>query len=615
MDTDQKLGADYLGGGRCRFLVWAPLAQRVQLHLIAPNERWVAMEKVGQGYHRAMVEGVEPGYLYRYCLGEGKERPDPASRSQPHGVHGPSQVVESSFPWTDNSWPGLPLDEYLIYEIHVGTFTPEGTFDAIIPHLDYLKALGITAVEIMPVAQFPGDRNWGYDGVFPFAVQNSYGGPWGLKRLVDACHGRGIAVVLDVVYNHLGPEGNYLWDYGPYFTDKYRTPWGPAINFDGRHSDDVRRFFLENALYWVTDFHLDALRLDAVHAIFDQSALPFLQELAVTVQQRGMELGRQILTIAESNLNDARIIHPREIGGYGLDAQWSDDLHHALHTILTGERNGYYQDFGSTELLARAYRDGYAYTGQYSHYRQHRHGNSPRMCKARQFVVCSQNHDQIGNRMMGERLTQLVSLEGLKLAAGVVLLSPYIPLLFMGEEYGETAPFQYFISHLDSELVEAVRRGRREEFSSFAWHGDAPDPQDPATFIRSKLDLGLRGQGHHRVILEYYRELIRLRKTVPALACLNKERMEVLPFEEELAMLARRWSEGSEVAIIFNFNDGSLSADIPIPSGKWRKLLDSSESRWGGAGSPTPELLISDGNIHIPIAPKTLVLLSKEAAH
>lgn len=609
-----KLGAEYLGDGRCRFIVWAPLAQKVELHIVAPDERRVPMEKREQGYHHTLVEGVEPGCLYFYRLSEDKERPDPASRFQPQDVHGPSQVVEPYFPWEDQGWSGLPLEEYIIYELHVGTFTPEGTFDAVIPYLEYLKELGVTAVEIMPVAQFPGDRNWGYDGVFPFAVQNSYGGPWGLKRLVDVCHRTGLAVVLDVVYNHLGPEGNYLWDYGLYFTDRYRTPWGSAINFDGRHSDEVRRFFLENALYWITEFHIDALRLDAVHAIYDRSAQPFLQELAGAVRLRGQQLERRIFTIAESDLNDARLIQPREAGGYGMDAQWSDDLHHALHTLLTEERSGYYRDFGSMELLARAYRDGYAYAGQYSHYRQRRHGNSPESRPARQFVVCSQNHDQVGNRMMGERLSQLVDLERLKLAAGVVLLSPYVPLLFMGEEYGEPAPFLYFISHLDPDLVESVRQGRREEFSPFAWQGEPPDPQDLATFLQAKLNHKLRDQGHHRSILEFYRELIQLRKTVPALANMGKEQMEVLPFEGERTMLVRRWSEGSEVAILMNFSDASFDIDLPLPNGNWRKLLDSSETRWKGAGSLLLETLVSGGRVHLPIPPKTLVLLSKEAA-
>ena len=446
------------------------------------------MARRRRGYHEVLVDGVEPGTLYRYRLDGTLERPDPASRCQPEDVHGPSQVVDSHFDWDDSAWCGIPLREYILYELHVGTFTPEGTFEAIIPYLPELKALGITAIELMPIAQFPGQRNWGYDGVYPFAVQHSYGGPDGLKRLVQACHRHGLAVVLDVVYNHLGPDGNYLGDYGPYFTERYKTPWGGALNFDGPYSDEVRRFFIDNALFWVTEFRIDALRLDAVHAILDHSAQPFLQELGLALQARAEHMNRRIYAIAESALNDTRIIRSRELGGYGLDAQWNDDFHHALRVLLTDDRGGYYQDFGELGHLAKAFREGFVYAGDYSAYRRRRHGHSSRHMPAQQFVVFAQNHDQVGNRMFGERLSQLVSLEALKLAASAVLLSPFIPLLFMGEEYGEVAPFQYFISHLDPQLVDAVRRGRREEFAAFAWQGEPPDPQDIATFQRAKLD-------------------------------------------------------------------------------------------------------------------------------
>lgn len=340
------LGAIYLGDGRCRFRVWAPFSQRVQVHIIAPQDRVVPLARDSWGYHQGMVEGAEPGSLYLYLLDGGKERPDPASRSQPQGVHGPSEVVDPTFPWEDGAWSGLPLRDYVIYELHVGTFTPEGTFEAVIPHLDYLRDLGVTAVELMPVAQFPGGRNWGYDGVYPFAVQDSYGGPSGLKLLVDACHQRGLAVALDVVYNHRGPEGNYLGDYGPYFTERYRTPWGHALNFDGADSDDVRRYFVENALFWVTEYHVDALRLDAVHAILDHAPRTFLEDLAEAVHEQAERLNRRVYLMPESSANDARLIRSRELGGYGLDAQWNDDFHHALHTLLTGERQGYYQDYG-----------------------------------------------------------------------------------------------------------------------------------------------------------------------------------------------------------------------------------------------------------------------------
>jgi maltooligosyltrehalose trehalohydrolase len=361
-----SLGATYLGDGRCRFRLWAPFAQTAAVRIVAPQERLIPMEPHERGYHEATVDGIEPGNLYIYRLDDGKDRPDPASRFQPRGVHGPSQVMDSSFPWEDDSWSGLPLEQYVIYELHAGTFTPEGTFDAIIAHLDRLKELGVTAIELMPVAQFPGDRNWGYDGVDLFAVQSSYGGPAGLKRLVNACHRHGLAVVLDVVYNHLGPEGNYLADFGPYFTDRYRTPWGQAINFDGPGSDEVRRFFIENALYWTTEFHIDGLRLDALHAVFDSSAQPFLEELAAVVHDEADRMGRRVYLFAESDRNDPRFVRSSDSGGYGLDAHWNDDFHHALYTLLTGEQTGYYQDFGKMEDLAKAFREGFIYSGQYS---------------------------------------------------------------------------------------------------------------------------------------------------------------------------------------------------------------------------------------------------------
>ncbi|MFC1937816.1 malto-oligosyltrehalose trehalohydrolase, partial [Chloroflexota bacterium] len=418
MNTQGNLGAAYLGDDQCQFIVWAPLAQRIEVHIVSPEELIIPLQRDSQGYHRVVTGGVKPGSLYFYRLDGEKEHPDPASRFQPQGVHGPSQVLAATFPWQDQNWPGLPLQEYILYELHVGTFTEEGTFDAVIGHLDRLKDLGITAMELMPVAQFPGNRNWGYDGVCPFAVQDSYGGPEGLKHLVNTCHQKGLAVVLDVVYNHLGPEGNYIADFGPYFTDRYKTPWGAALNFDGPHSDEVRRFFIENALYWLEEFHIDALRLDALHAIFDMSSYPFLQELAASFHQKVAKLNRKAYLIGESSANDARLIKPSESGGYGLDAQWNDEFHHSLHTLLTGEQSGYYQDFGQLQHLIKAFQEGFVYSGQYSHYRQRRHGVSSRNIPSHRFVVFAQNHDQVGNRVKGERLSRLVLFEALKLAAG-----------------------------------------------------------------------------------------------------------------------------------------------------------------------------------------------------
>ncbi|MBX6333569.1 MAG: malto-oligosyltrehalose trehalohydrolase, partial [Gemmatimonadaceae bacterium] len=483
-------GATVLADGTTRFAVWAPRATRVDVVITAgPSAGRHALAAHAGGVFEGVVPGAGAGTDYAYSLDGGPPRPDPMSRWQPHGVHGPSRVVDPrTFTWTDAGWTGIAMPDYVFYELHVGTFTAAGTFDAVIPHLAELAALGVTAIELMPVAQFPGTRNWGYDGVHPFAAQNSYGGPEGLARLVDAAHAHGLAVALDVVYNHLGPEGNYLGEFGPYFTDTYHTPWGAAVNFDGPGSDEVRRYVIDNALSWVTDFHVDALRLDAVHGIFDASAEHILAELAARVHAQGARLGRRIQVIAESDLNDPRLVRPRARGGYALDAQWSDDFHHAVHVALTGERRGYYAGFHGARDVAAALERRFVYEGQYAPHRDRRHGASATDVPADRFVIAIQNHDQVGNRARGERLASLVPFASLELAASLLLLAPYVPLLFMGEEYGETHPFQYFVSHTDPALVEAVRRGREAELESFAWEGPIPDPGAEATFTRSVLD-------------------------------------------------------------------------------------------------------------------------------
>jgi maltooligosyltrehalose trehalohydrolase len=608
MRTAITLGANYLGQDQCHFLVWAPLANKVEVHLLGPNERFIPLRAGERGYHQAVVDDVGPGSLYFYRLNGELERPDPASRQQPQDVHGPSQVVDPAFPWEDQCWFGLPLKDFIVYELHVGTFTPAGTFDAIIPYLAELKELGITAVEIMPVAQFPGSRNWGYDGVFPFAVQQSYGGPQGLKRLVNACHQAGLAVILDVVYNHLGPEGNYFRDFGPYFTNRGQTPWGEALNFDGPQSEEVRRFFIENALHWVSDYHFDALRLDSVDRITDQSAQPFLARLAQAVHTRGEDLNRRIYLMAESDLNDARFICSREQGGFGLDVHWNDDFHHALHHLLTGETDGYYQDYNSVGHLAKAFTDGFVYTGEYSLYRERCRGSASRDIPACRFLAFAQNHDQVGNRLYGERLSSLVSFDALKLAAATILLSPNIPLLFMGEEYGETAPFQYFVSHWDPDLIEAVRHGRKAEFAGFAWKGEPPDPQGEETFRRAKLNQELRQEGNHRVLYEFYRELIRMRREHPALADLNKDNLAAASFERDRVLLVRRWAGETQICTIFHFGWSPVTRDLPLPSGLWRKLLDSGEERWYGAGNIVPPTVLSEGEVSLTLPPQAVVL-------
>jgi maltooligosyltrehalose trehalohydrolase len=575
-------GADYLGVGRCRFVVWAPRRASVEVHVLGEPERMVPLEPGDEGWFRGIVDGVRPGDRYLLRLDGGVERPDPASRYQPEGPHGPSEVVDpSAFAWTDAGWRPPPFEEMVLYEVHPGTFSPEGTFAGIAERLDHLVDLGVNTLEIMPVAQFPGDRNWGYDGVGLYAVQNSYGGPEGLRALVDACHGRGIAVVLDVVYNHLGPEGNYLEEFGPYFTDKYRTPWGRAVNFDGPWSDEVRTFFIRNAHYWFLDFHIDGLRLDAIHGIFDASAHPFLQELAEATTALEVQVGRQFPLIAESDLNDARIIQPTERGGLGIDAQWSDDFHHSVHALLTGERNGYYEDFGSPEQLVTALTDGYVFSGQRSAYRNRRHGNAPEDVQPSQLVVAIQNHDQVGNRMNGERLSTLVRFERLKLAAGLLLLSPSVPLLFMGEEYGETAPFLYFVSHTDAELSALVRKGRAEEFKSFGWAGEPPDPTREVTFQASKLNWTLAAEAGQRALLDLYRELIRLRRELPYPAAPSRDEVDAWA-EGEVVFLNRRLARAETLAV---FNLGTEPFMASLPPGPWSLLLDSSATRWGGPGA------------------------------
>ena len=612
-----RVGAYYLGHGRCEFVVWAPLLEKMAVRLISPHERLIPMEKDGTGHWSAMSDDVFPDALYYYRLGEDRDRADPASFSQPESVHGPSQVIDHhAFRWeeTESHWKGIKLDQMIIYELHVGTFTPQGTFEAVIPRLPELAELGINTIELMPIAQFPGDRNWGYDGVYPFAVQNTYGGPGKLKELVNACHRIGIAVILDVVYNHLGPEGNYIKEYGPYFSDKYTTPWGNALNFDDTYSDGVRNFFIENALFWFKQYHLDALRLDAIHAIYDMSAVPFLQELAQRVKAFSAQEGKMLYLIAESAVNDAKVTRPSELGGYGIAAQWCDDFHHALHTLLTGEAEGYYIDFGKIRDFEKALQEGFVYSGQYSRYRKRRFGNSSRDIPAHQFVVFSQNHDQVGNRMLGERLSTLVSLESLKLAAGAVLFSPYIPLLFMGEEYGEEHPFLYFVSHSDLPLIEAVRKGRKEEFKDFEWRGAPPNPQSEETFLNSKVDWEKRQVGSHKILLNFYNRIIRARKEIPALSNLDKMHLAISVFETERVVCTRRWTDAhdSSVMCIFSFNSDIISLRVSFPDGTWKKVLDSSDTVWKGPGSLIPEQL--NAGREITLNGHSVVLFAKASA-
>jgi maltooligosyltrehalose trehalohydrolase len=576
------LGAQPLPDGSCRFDVWAPAARHVAVELLDPGAT-CELEPLGGGYFGAPVGGVEPGRRYRYRLDDGEPLPDPASALQPDGVHGPSAVADPAFPWSDGGWKGVPLDELVLYELHVGAFTPEGTFDAIAPRLAELADLGVTAIEIMPVSQFPGERNWGYDGVYPYAVQSSYGGPEGLKRLVDAAHAAGVAVCLDVVLNHLGPEGNVLPRYGPFLTDRYRTPWGPAMNVDGPWSDGVRAFLIGAGLRWFEEFHVDALRLDAVDQIPDMSAVHFLAELARRVAGLAERTGRPLHLIAESDLNDPRMVTPTAAGGLGMDAQWADDLHHALHALLTGEHHGYYADFGSTAALAKAYREPFVMDGAFSAHRRRRHGAPASGIPARRFVVCSQNHDQVGNRARGDRLAAQAGIERAKLAAGAVLTAPYLPLLFMGEEYAEAAPFPYFTSHADADLAEAVRHGRREEFAAFRWQGAPPDPQAEATFRSAVLDWGARSDPPHAGVLAWYRELLRLRRDLPALADDDPGSLETARADD--VVWVRRAARGEETLACLHFGEADADLEISFGGRDLHVLLDSADARFAGPGA------------------------------
>lgn len=574
LDPGTRFGRD----GEVVFRVWAPLAERVELLLGGASEERVSMDPEPRGYFSKTV-AARAGLLYAYSLDGGPARPDPASRGQPRGVHGPSELIDPGrFRWSDSGWRGVAQRDLVIYEAHVGTYTREGTFAGMIPHLKYLvQELGVTALELMPVAQFPGSRNWGYDGVSLYAVQESYGGARGLDGLVDACHRAGLAVILDVVYNHLGPEGNYLAEFGPYFSGRYKTPWGPAVNYDGSGSDEVRRFVVNNALYWIVEHHFDGLRLDAIHGIFDFSAKHILAQIAESV--RGVEgaLGRRLHVIAESDLNDPKIIRARTLGGYALDGQWSDDFHHAVHAYLTGERSGYYQDFGRMADIASAIRDGFVYGGRYSAFRGMTHGASSKGLPPERFVVFIQNHDQVGNRPDGSRLSRLVEPEAAKAAAALLILSPFVPLIFMGEEYAETAPFYYFISHGDPGLVEAVREGRKAELKGQGWDGPTHDPFAESTFKASKLDHGLRAAKGHREVLLHYRELVRLRKAHPALGGGKGVRSEVRVLGDGACLEVRRRAPGAEeLAAFFVLGDAPVTALLPARPG-WQRIYFSGD--------------------------------------
>jgi maltooligosyltrehalose trehalohydrolase len=599
--ANRRLGATVVGGAT-RFEVWAPDASLVEVHVERDDDTDVGIETDVEIESEIDIEivrlereagavaeldtwsvtvaGVGHGDRYRFRLDGGDWLADPASRWQPDGVHGPSAVVdESVFRWHDDAWTGVALDDTVLYEMHVGTFTVEGTFDAAIRHLPRLHELGVTTIEVMPVAAFPGTRNWGYDGVFPFAVQESYGGPTGLARFVDAAHRFGLGVVLDVVYNHLGPEGNVLWAYAPYFTDAHRTPWGDAVNVAEYGSDGVRRYLVENAVGWIRDFHLDGLRLDAVHAIVDPTPIPFVQELTSAVHDAARAAGRTALVTIESSANDPRIVRGVADHGWGCDAVWDDDVHHALRVALTGERHEYYANYSGAADVAKAWEHRWVYSGQYSPGFGRRHGAPADDIDHERFVVFDTNHDHIGNTPAGTRLLADADQNDPRhrLAAAAILLSPFTPMLFMGEEYGETAPFPYFIDHGDADLVEAVRAGRQREFSGANWSGGVADPADPATFERATLDVTLTEREPHRSRLAMYTELLRIRREHPVLT--DPAAQQHVSIVGDTMFVVRSLPDVT-ASLVFNFSGDS--PEHPAPDAADTSVFDSDDPRWCG---------------------------------
>ena len=580
-------GAVGQSDGSVRWRVWAPCAQQVELVLIEGDQRCaILMQREQRGFFHHTESNVPEGQRYAYRLDGGPERPDPCSLWQPDSVHGSSAVVlPEQFSWTDGAWRGVSRNDLAFYELHVGTFTPQGTFEAVISRLNDLRELGITALEIMPVAQFPGGRNWGYDGVLPYAAQNSYGGPHGLQKLIDTCHAAGLAIFLDVVYNHMGPEGNYLADFGPYFADRYKTPWGLAINFDGPGSDAVRDYVLNNARMWLEAFHFDGLRIDAVHAIYDFSACHILRDLQEVAEDVARRTGRTIHLIAESDLNDPRLLYARAQGGFELGGQWSDDFHHAIHTFLTGERSGYYQDFGSPRQIAEVMVKPFLYAGDYSPHRDRKHGAPPEGLTTDRFVVCLQNHDQVGNRARGDRLLSLLDKPAKqRLASSLLLLSPYLPLLFMGEEYGEDNPFPFFCSFGDPGLIEAVREGRKQEFAELVGQGTVPDPQAEETFASARLSWSWPSGTPRAGLRCLYQDLLTARREWPILRDLERRTARLLPDAETgpiMELVRGPVASEAQPRILFNLSEQTQ----PLPGGlapEQQFLFSSESTRYGG---------------------------------
>ncbi|MEK8023249.1 MAG: malto-oligosyltrehalose trehalohydrolase [Candidatus Hydrogenedentota bacterium] len=603
----EVLGTTPLPEGGVRFSVWAPRARSMAVEIVGQAVNILA--KNDDDIFSAVVSSAKPGDDYSFILDGEKKRPDPMSRCQPHGVHGPSRIVHPAFAWTDAAWQGIPPEDHVFSEIHIGTYTPEGTFDAMIGRLPHVRDTGITAIEIMPVSAFPGKRNWGYDGVHLFAPFLGYGGVDGLKRLVDAAHGRGLAVFMDVVYNHLGPEGNYLSEFGPYFTNRYRTPWGDAINYDGDDSAGVRRHIVANAVSWIEEYHIDGLRLDAVHEIYDQGERHILREIAESCHAAAAKAGRIAHIIAESPLNDARVILPVSVGGCGLDAQWNDDFHHALRTFMTGRSPGYMADFGRLAHVARAVTSGYVRPGD--DLRTHMKGAPDATeCPGERMVVFIQNHDQIANASGGRRIAEELGLEAAKAAAALVLLSPALPLLFMGEEYGEIAPFEFFTDFGDVDLIRLVRKGRKREIESYGFDAGNADPFDIRLFNRCRLDWSRLKLPPHQGVLRCYRDLLALRRTSPALRNGRKDLTQVIGSDEDRwIMMERRDKNAAPFRVLCNFSGNDVSMTVP-GDGMWRTVLWTGARLYGGGLAKEPPGGIRSGENLTIHARSSLVLES-----
>lgn len=574
--------------------VWAPYAKEMSVQI---EDRIYPMERTQRGWWRAGLD-VDWGADYAFLIdGDPTPYPDPRGLQQAKGVHGPSRLYDhKAYAWKDQAWQGPPFSGAVVYELHVGTFTEGGTFDSAIERLDFLADLGITHLELMPIAEFPGDFGWGYDGVALFAVTENYGGPDGLKRFVDACHQHGLAVILDVVYNHFGPVGNYANKFGPYLTSNHRTPWGEAVNFEEGGSDEVRRFFCDNALMWMRDYHMDGLRLDAVHEYMDRSAIHFMEQLSSEVDVLSSTLDRKFILIAESDLNDPKIVTPREAGGFGMDAQWSDDFHHALFTILHKgkEGMGYYDDFGTIEDLAKSLKEVFVYDGIFSSYRHRKHGRPVQRLSAHHFLGFIQNHDQVGNRATGDRIEHIIGMPRAKVAAAIVLLAPFIPMLFQGEEYAADTPFQYFAHHDDPEMARAVSEGRKRDFAAFGWNADeVPDPEKRETFERSKLNWDEVRTGKHAEMLQWTKDLIHFRRCSPSLNDGDLSHIK-LKFDEE-----KRWLLMTRGDVRLACNLGPALHRCPNPEGLVLVMKSADDVRMDGADVLLP--------------PDSVAILSSEA--